>query len=178
MHFAYLVAPLCRPGQVQIYNVARQETAKVICELESNPNDLNFTWKFNNTSTESIDLPASLIAVDRAKSIAHYTPMVEQVSAQNQNNESTFFLFRSCIFCFSFVCWKKSTEITLLFFIPSLANWLLIIMFSVLISLFYFQLFLSVVAVVVFATHHNVTDSLRCAFFTKKKYIKRMLKII
>lgn len=77
--FTITVAPLCRPGQVHIYNVARQETAKVICELESNPNDLNFTWKFNNTIAESIDLPASLIAVDRAKSIAHYTPMVEQV---------------------------------------------------------------------------------------------------
>lgn len=83
----YSVAPLCRPGQVHIYNVARQETAKVICELESNPNDLNFTWKFNNTIAESLDLPASLIAVDRAKSIAHYTPMVEQVR---------FFFFTQC----------------------------------------------------------------------------------
>lgn len=68
---------------MHIYNIARQETAKVICELESNPNDLNFTWKFNNTIAESIDLPASLIAVDRAKSVAHYTPMVEQVKQMN-----------------------------------------------------------------------------------------------
>lgn len=74
-----LVAPICRPGQIQVYNIARGETAKIICELESNPTDVNFTWKFNTTTTETIDLPASLIAIDRAKSVAHYTPMVEQV---------------------------------------------------------------------------------------------------
>lgn len=62
-----------------MYNIARGETAKIICELEANPTDVNFTWKFNTTTIETIDLPASLIAVDRAKSIAHYTPMVEQV---------------------------------------------------------------------------------------------------
>lgn len=73
------VAPLCRLGQIQTYNIARQETAKIVCELESNPNDVHFTWKFNTSSAENLDLPASLIAVDRAKSIAHYTPMTEQV---------------------------------------------------------------------------------------------------
>lgn len=71
---------MCRPGQIQIYNIARHETVKIICELEANPNDVNFTWKFNTSNAETIDLPASLIAVDRAKSIAHYTPMTEQVS--------------------------------------------------------------------------------------------------
>lgn len=40
---------------------------------------MHFTWKFNTSSAENLDLPASLIAVDRAKSIAHYTPMTEQV---------------------------------------------------------------------------------------------------
>lgn len=75
----YAVAPLCRLGQVQTYNIARQETAKIICELEANPNDVHFTWKFNTSNSENLDLPASLIAVDRAKSVAHYTPMTEQV---------------------------------------------------------------------------------------------------
>lgn len=77
----HTVAPLCRLGQIQTYNIARQETAKIVCELESNPNDVHFTWKFNTSSSENLDLPASLIAVDRAKSVAHYTPMTEQVRA-------------------------------------------------------------------------------------------------
>lgn len=75
----YIDAPICRPGQTFVYNIARHETAKIVCELESNPNDVNFTWKFNTSIAETIDLPASLIAVDRAKSVAHYTPMTEQV---------------------------------------------------------------------------------------------------
>lgn len=50
-----------------------------MCELEANPYDVNFTWKFNISSSEALDLPASLIIVDRTKSIAHYTPMTEQV---------------------------------------------------------------------------------------------------
>lgn len=74
------VAPLCRPGQVQVYSIARHETAKIVCELESNPNDVHFNWKFNATGSEQqLDLPASLIAIDRAKSVAHYTPHTEQV---------------------------------------------------------------------------------------------------
>ncbi|XP_055701884.1 nephrin-like isoform X1 [Phlebotomus papatasi] len=71
-------APVCRPGQVQAYGVGRQETAKISCELEANPNDLNFTWKFNNSAMEFVDLPVSQMTVDRAKSIMHYTPMTEQ----------------------------------------------------------------------------------------------------
>uniref|UniRef100_A0A1B0D6Y3 Ig-like domain-containing protein n=1 Tax=Phlebotomus papatasi TaxID=29031 RepID=A0A1B0D6Y3_PHLPP len=70
---------ICRPGQVQAYGVGRQETAKISCELEANPNDLNFTWKFNNSAMEFVDLPVSQMTVDRAKSIMHYTPMTEQV---------------------------------------------------------------------------------------------------
>uniref|UniRef100_A0A1B0CUQ3 Ig-like domain-containing protein n=1 Tax=Lutzomyia longipalpis TaxID=7200 RepID=A0A1B0CUQ3_LUTLO len=72
------VAPVCRPGQIQVYGVGRQEMAKISCELEANPNDLNFTWKFNNSAMEFVDLPVSLMSVDRAKSIMHYTPMTEQ----------------------------------------------------------------------------------------------------
>lgn len=78
-YVCFAVAPLCRPGQVQIYSIARHETAKIVCELESNPNDVHFNWKFNSSNAEMLDLPASVVAVDRAKSIAHYKPMTEQV---------------------------------------------------------------------------------------------------
>lgn len=76
----FVDAPLCRPGQIQVYNIARHETAKIVCELESNPShDVNFTWKFNTSIADITDLPASLIAIERSKSVAHYTPTNEQV---------------------------------------------------------------------------------------------------
>lgn len=140
--------------------------------MESNPNDLNFTWKFNNTSTESIDLPASLIAVDRAKSIAHYTPMVEQVSAQNKN--ASTFLFVPILLRRSFG-WKTSTEITLLFFIPSLAK--LAFNYNVLGANFFllfstFFLLLSLSSFSPLAVMSLIRFAVRS--LNKKKYIKRM----
>ncbi|GLV36591.1 sidestep VIII [Carabus blaptoides fortunei] len=69
-------APVCRPGQPKVFGVARQETARIPCELEANPQDVQFTWKFNN-SGETIDIPQSHIATDRTRSIAAYTPMTE-----------------------------------------------------------------------------------------------------
>lgn len=74
-----IVAPVCRPGQKFVYSSGRQELAKVICELEANPYDVQFNWKFNTSSNEFLDIPISLIAVDRTKSTAHYTPVTERV---------------------------------------------------------------------------------------------------
>ncbi|KAB0805653.1 hypothetical protein PPYR_02623 [Photinus pyralis] len=73
-------APVCRPGQPKIYGVARQEIAEIRCELESNPTDIQFTWKFNNTDNNllTVDLPQNLIATDRARSTASYQPMTER----------------------------------------------------------------------------------------------------
>jgi hypothetical protein len=98
IHFFFAVAPICRPGQAQIYNVGREELAKIICEVEANPTDINFTWKFNASITDvPLDIPASDVTVDRSKSFAHYKPMTEHVSKQKQNNRwhptlSMFFL--------------------------------------------------------------------------------------
>ncbi|KAF5301916.1 hypothetical protein FQA39_LY10571 [Lamprigera yunnana] len=73
-------APVCRPGQPKIYGVARQEIAEIRCELEANPADVQFIWKFNNTDNRAltVDLPQNLIVNDRARSIASYQPMTER----------------------------------------------------------------------------------------------------
>lgn len=63
-----------------MYSTGRHETTKVLCELEANPYDVEFNWKFNSSSAEFLDIPVSYISVDRAKSTAHYTPMMERVS--------------------------------------------------------------------------------------------------
>lgn len=71
-----LVAPICRPGQTKIYNVARDETARIVCDLEANPTDVNFTWVFNN-SVDTVDIPQNRISSDKARSILTYTPVNE-----------------------------------------------------------------------------------------------------
>lgn len=74
------VAPVCRPGQRTIYSTGRQEIVKVACEVEANPSDVSFVWKFNTSLVETVDIPANLIGVDRTRSVAHFTPHTENVS--------------------------------------------------------------------------------------------------
>lgn len=75
------VPPVCRPGQKTVYSTGRQETAKVVCEVEANPYDITFNWKFNKShnAMEFVDFPPSHVAVDRLKATAYYTPLTEQV---------------------------------------------------------------------------------------------------
>lgn len=67
---------MCRPGQQKVYGAARQEIVRITCELEANPTDVQFIWKFNN-SAETIDIPASHVATEKTRSTAAYTPMTE-----------------------------------------------------------------------------------------------------
>lgn len=53
---------------------------KVLCELEANPPNVNFTWSFNGTNAENIDIPTSDIYAERTKSTAKYVPKAENVS--------------------------------------------------------------------------------------------------
>ncbi|XP_065344977.1 contactin-6-like isoform X1 [Cloeon dipterum] len=68
--------PVCKSNQPDLFGVARQESAKITCNLDANPTDIQFIWKFNNTS-ETLDIPMAHMSVDRAKSVATYTPMNE-----------------------------------------------------------------------------------------------------
>ncbi|XP_046997688.1 nephrin-like [Schistocerca americana] len=77
VHLDVKFRPVCASGQTQMYGVARQETARVSCEVESNPGDgLSFSWRFNN-SADSTDIAAALVVVDRSRSVALYTPHTE-----------------------------------------------------------------------------------------------------
>uniref|UniRef100_A0A6P7GWC0 Hemicentin-1-like isoform X2 n=1 Tax=Diabrotica virgifera virgifera TaxID=50390 RepID=A0A6P7GWC0_DIAVI len=68
--------PVCRPGQPKVFGVARHEIARIVCELEGNPNDIQFVWKFNN-SADMIDIPYSQIQTEKGRSIASYKPVSE-----------------------------------------------------------------------------------------------------
>ncbi|KAK9874036.1 hypothetical protein WA026_002389, partial [Henosepilachna vigintioctopunctata] len=69
-------APVCRPGQPKIFGVARHETARILCELEANPPDVQFVWKFNN-SAGTVDIPQNQIHTEKARSTAAYKPVTE-----------------------------------------------------------------------------------------------------
>ncbi len=50
-------APYCKPDQVQVFGVAREEMVRISCEVIANPqSSVFFEWRFN-TSGETIDMP-------------------------------------------------------------------------------------------------------------------------
>lgn len=71
-----MYAPTCKPNQTKIYGVAKQEMAKITCQVEANPPDVQFRWTFNN-SAESVDVAAAHIAKSGTSSQVSYTPMTE-----------------------------------------------------------------------------------------------------
>lgn len=108
MFVYFTVAPVCRPGQKTIYSGGRQETIKVLCELEANPHNVTFNWKFNASSTEFLDLPASQIFPERSNAVAQYTPMTEHVSKERERVliqsacYHSFLLLFMCVVCVFF----------------------------------------------------------------------------
>ncbi|XP_044264137.1 hemicentin-2-like isoform X3 [Tribolium madens] len=68
--------PTCRPAQPKVFGVARHETARILCEVEANPTDVQFIWKFNN-SADTVDIPQNQIYSERTRSTAAYKPMTE-----------------------------------------------------------------------------------------------------
>lgn len=77
--FSLTVAPICRPGQIQTYNVGRGETAKIQCDVMGIPSDINFMWKFNTSVSELLDMPSSIVTNDKTRSTIHFKPMTEHV---------------------------------------------------------------------------------------------------
>ncbi|KAB0805670.1 hypothetical protein PPYR_02640, partial [Photinus pyralis] len=72
-------APVCKLGQTKSYGIARLEVAEIRCELEANPTDIQFVWKFNNTDNNAliVELPQNLVTSDRSRSILSYKPAAE-----------------------------------------------------------------------------------------------------
>ena len=102
MHSFFADKPFCKPGQVQVYGVAKHERIHVACEVIANPssasvatpggprlgleaaasgqNDgLRFDWVFNSSS-ERIDLPSERVQVSGTRSLAEYMPKVRHDS--------------------------------------------------------------------------------------------------
>ncbi|XP_067133356.1 B-cell receptor CD22-like isoform X1 [Centruroides vittatus] len=64
-------APECKIGQKKVYGVGRQETLLVSCNLDADPEEINFRWRFNS-SGKSLDI--TNVKVEGTKSLATYVP--------------------------------------------------------------------------------------------------------
>ena len=68
---------MCKRNQQTVYGVGRQESARIMCHVDANPEeDLQFRWKFNN-SAETLDIPPSNYDEDGTRSTLTYSPMTE-----------------------------------------------------------------------------------------------------
>lgn len=70
------VAPTCKPNQTKIYGVAKKERANIVCQVDANPNEVQFKWTFNN-SADSVDVSSSRITNTGTSSVVSYTPSTE-----------------------------------------------------------------------------------------------------
>ncbi|KAF2880735.1 hypothetical protein ILUMI_25435 [Ignelater luminosus] len=70
-------APVCRPGQTKIHRVAIYNLAEIPCELEANPTNVQFTWKFKYNDGNTVKLPDHFITSEGTNSTVHYTPSSE-----------------------------------------------------------------------------------------------------
>ncbi|XP_061389228.1 hemicentin-1, partial [Musca vetustissima] len=71
-----LYAPTCTTNQSVIYGAAKQEDVKIKCTVDANPQEVEFSWTFNN-SAESIDVATNHISRIGTTSIVTYTPVTE-----------------------------------------------------------------------------------------------------
>ncbi|XP_037072246.1 nephrin-like [Pollicipes pollicipes] len=76
VHLSVKYAPVCVSGQKSRYGRARNEAARVTCQVEASPADVIFRWQFNS-SAETLDLPFSQIVSRGLESRSSYTPKTE-----------------------------------------------------------------------------------------------------
>ncbi|KAM7314104.1 neural cell adhesion molecule 2 [Ixodes scapularis] len=67
-------APTCKPGQKTVYGAARQEAVRVSCELEADPPDVTFRWRFNSSKEL---LGSSNVISESTRSWATVVPLAE-----------------------------------------------------------------------------------------------------
>lgn len=66
-------APVCKPNQKLEYEVLRHKSVNVSCTVDAQPNNVSFTWKFNNTGT-SLEVGEGRSFSRDNVSVLKYTP--------------------------------------------------------------------------------------------------------
>ncbi|XP_054168583.1 synaptogenesis protein syg-2-like [Oppia nitens] len=95
--------PICKSVQRVYYGVAKQEEARVECEVDADPSDVEFHWAFNNSANDNPDM-ISFVSEGK-KSYATYIPRVDldygrlycwaQNSAGKQREPCVFFVIEA-----------------------------------------------------------------------------------
>lgn len=65
--------PVCRSSDPEFIGVSIGESVNVICEVDGNPDNLQYSWSFRNSSSYE----ETLITIDQPNNILIYTPMSE-----------------------------------------------------------------------------------------------------
>ncbi|XP_076037541.1 uncharacterized protein LOC143022991 [Oratosquilla oratoria] len=68
-----IYAPVCAPNQPLEYQVARHDTANITCQVDSVPDNVTFTWRFN-TSGSLLELGEGRASSKGLTSVLPYTP--------------------------------------------------------------------------------------------------------
>jgi hypothetical protein len=72
----YLDSPSCKPNQKLVYGVSVGEEVTMSCELDSEPDDVEFRWAFNSTP-HALTMPSSKVVNQKIQSFLTYTPQSE-----------------------------------------------------------------------------------------------------
>ncbi|XP_024080575.1 B-cell receptor CD22-like isoform X2 [Cimex lectularius] len=78
VHLKVMYKPVCREDQKHVFGVARNEDARVMCEVDAFPPPDDFKWSFNN-SAESVEISPSKYhnSLQLSLSTLSYTPRTE-----------------------------------------------------------------------------------------------------
>ncbi|XP_064469301.1 nephrin-like isoform X2 [Ornithodoros turicata] len=71
-------APICKAGQRVTYGVSPGESVSVHCELEADPSDVRFQWRFNTSAASGKRHERISYSHVFARSTAVYTPQTEE----------------------------------------------------------------------------------------------------
>lgn len=73
-----MFAPVCSTPSRRTQGVARMESAKVVCQVEAYPPQVNFTWRFNGSTEGGEAVPLQAIRNKGTSSMLNYTASLEQ----------------------------------------------------------------------------------------------------
>lgn len=72
------VAPVCKAKEMTIIGASLEESVKVRCEVDADPNEVEFVWEFNNSGENFEVAPAKFDGNNGTTSELAYTPMSER----------------------------------------------------------------------------------------------------
>ena len=67
---------MCASDEARSHSVAKEENARIACDVFANPSTVSFSWTFNNTA-EVVNVPPDRYMTQGLGSVVNYTPMTD-----------------------------------------------------------------------------------------------------